>query len=72
MSEPYRNSSDGDGLDVVVMLPAPVCEKIRETAKERGVTLEGWHRADLVSLVGGGDGAEAPPKSSASTCGKRS
>ena len=72
MSEPYRNSFDGERLDVVVTLPTPICEKIREAAKERGETFKGWRWAELVSLVGGGEGAEAPPKSSPSTCGKRS
>lgn len=36
MSKPFRDSSSGVGLDVVVTLPASVCEQIEVQAKERG------------------------------------
>ena len=51
MSKPFRDSSSGGGLDVVVTLPAPVCEKIKQAAKERDKTFEGWHRATIIEAV---------------------
>ena len=54
MNKPFLDSSDGGGLDVLVTLPAPVCEKIREAAKERGETFEG--RAACERMGGGQPG----------------
>ena len=53
MSKPYRDTSDGAGLDVVVPLPAPVVERIEQAARERGETVAGWCRAELVAAVEG-------------------
>ena len=35
MSKPFRDASSGVGLDVVVTLPADVCERIKQEAKAR-------------------------------------
>ena len=48
----------GVGLDVVVTLPAPVVERIEAQAEERGETVAGWRRAELVALVEGEGAAE--------------
>ena len=50
-----RDASSGAGLDVTVTLPAPVVEKIREAAKERGEDSSGWCRATLIKCVAGLD-----------------
>ena len=62
MSKPFRDSSSGVGLDVVVTLPADVCEKIKREAKERGETVAGWRRAELVAAVEVECAAEVPPE----------
>ena len=62
MSKPYRDSSDGVGLDVRVTLPAPICEKSREAAKECGETFSGWRRAELIAAVEVDCAAEVPPE----------
>ena len=51
MSKPFRDSSSGAGLDVVVTLPAPVVEQIEEAAKARGETVAGWCRAALIEAA---------------------
>ena len=51
MSKPFRDSSDGVGLDVVVTLPAPVVERIEKAAKERGETVKGWCRATIIEAT---------------------
>ena len=51
MSKPFRDASSGVGLDVVVTLPADVCEKIKQEAKERNETVSGWCRAELIAAV---------------------
>ena len=53
-SKPFRDTSDGGGLDVRVTLPAGprgVVDKIKELAKERGETFSGWCRAELIAAV---------------------
>ena len=62
MSKPFRDTSSGVGLDVVVTLPADVCEKIKQAAKERGETFDGWRRAELVAAVEVECTAEVPPE----------
>ena len=82
MSRPFRDASSGAGLDVVATLPAPVCEKIGEAAKERGETFSGWRRAELIAAVEEEGAAEVPPEEIAfdvrqallkapATCGSR-
>ena len=51
VNRPFRDTSSGVGLDMVVTLPAPVVEKIEEAAKERGETAAGWCRAELIAAV---------------------
>ena len=51
MSKPFPDTSFGVGLVVVVTLPAPVTEKIKEAAKKRGKTVAGWCRAELIPAV---------------------
>ena len=36
---------------MVVTLPATVCEKIKQAAKERDETFEGWRRATIIEAV---------------------
>ena len=62
MSKPYRDASSGVGLDVVVTLPADVCERIKQEAKERRETFDGWRRAELVAAVEVECTAEVPPE----------
>ena len=50
-NKPFRDTSSGAGLDIVVTLPAPVMENIEQAAKERGETAAGWCRAELIALV---------------------
>lgn len=72
MSKPFRDASDGVGLDVVVSLPAPVIEKIEEAADERGETVAGWRRAELTTLVGGEGPGGSPRSRARSWCSTRS
>ena len=51
MSKPFRDSSSGVGLDVVVTLPAPVVDRIEKAAKERGETVAGWCRATIIEAA---------------------
>lgn len=51
MSKPFRDSSSGVGLDVIVTLPAPVVERIEAQATERGETVAGWCRGEFIALV---------------------
>ena len=62
MSKPFRDSSSGVGLDVAVTLPADVCERIKLAAKERGETVSGWCRAELIAAVEVACAAEVPPE----------
>ena len=61
MSKPFRDSSAGVGLDVVVTLPARVVELIEAQAKERGETVSGWCRAELIAAVEVECASEVPP-----------
>ena len=61
-NKPFRDRSDGAGLDVVVTLPADVCERIKQAAKERGETVAGWRRAELIAAVEVECAAEVPPE----------
>ena len=61
-NKPFRDRSDGVGLDVVVTLPADVCERIKQEAKERGETFDGWRRAELIAAVEAERAAEVPPE----------
>ena len=62
MSKPFRESSDGVGLEVAVTLPARVVELIEAQAKERGETVAGWCRAELIAAVEVECAAEVPPE----------